>query len=98
VKLLLVYLPSFILTDEQRLLDTMRSLVMLENEKVTLETEIHTVFTAVNDIDAGARPHSFKSTTFVSPQTCAFCNKSIWGLGASGKGFVCTGMPLQVIG
>ena len=76
------------------MLDAMRSLVMLENEKVTLETEIHTVFTAVNDIDAGARPHSFKSTTFVSPQTCAFCNKSIWGLGASGKGFVCTGMPL----
>jgi formin-binding protein 1 len=63
---------------------------MMENEKVTLETEVHTVLSVVRDIDAGARPHSFKSTNFVSPTTCAFCNKSIWGL-AGGKGFVCTG-------
>lgn len=63
---------------------------LLENEKTTLETEVHTVLTVVRDIDAGARPHSFKSTSFVAPTTCAFCNKSIWGL-AGGKGFICTG-------
>lgn len=58
---------------------------------MTLETEIHTVLSAVQDIDAGARPHSFKSTNFVSPTTCGYCGKSIWGL-AGGKGFVCTGI------
>jgi len=62
----------------------------MENEKVTLETEVHTVLSAVREIEAGARPHSFKSTTFVAPTNCAFCNKSIWGL-AGAKGFICTG-------
>jgi len=66
---------------------------MAQNEKVTLETEIHTVFSAVQDIDAGARPHSFKSTNFMSPTTCGFCQKSIWGLAGGGKGFICTGIP-----
>jgi len=74
----------------------MRALTILENEKTTLETEIHTVFSAVRDIDAGARPHSFKSTSFVSPTTCQFCNKSIWGL-AGGKGFICTGVRSTLI-
>jgi formin-binding protein 1 len=69
-------------------------LALLENEKTTLETEVHTVLTVVRDIDAGAKPHSFKSTSFVAPTTCAFCNKSIWGL-AGGKGFICTGKPSQ---
>lgn len=63
---------------------------MMENDKVTLETEVHTVLSAVRDIDAGAKPHTFKSTTFVTPTNCAFCNKSIWGLAGS-KGFICTG-------
>jgi hypothetical protein len=63
---------------------------MAENEKTTLETEIHTVLSVVRDIDQGARPHNFKSTNFVAPTTCGYCSKSIWGL-AGGKGFVCTG-------
>ena len=69
---------------------------MAENEKTTLETEIHTVLSVVRDIDQGARPHNFKSTNFVAPTTCGYCSKSIWGL-AGGKGFVCTGSrsPLQ---
>jgi len=66
---------------------------MAENEKVTLETEIHTVFSAVPDIDAGARPHSFNGTNFMSPTTCDFCQKSIWGLAGGGKGFTCSGIP-----
>ena len=68
---------------------------MAENEKITLETEIHTVFSVVRDIDQGARPHSFKGTNFVAPTTCGYCSKNIWGL-AGGKGFVCTGTPTRI--
>ncbi|OLL23196.1 Protein BZZ1 [Neolecta irregularis DAH-3] len=66
------------------LVETIHATAFLENKALIFETEIAVITEAVEDIDAGAKPHSFKATSFTIPTACDFCKGTIWGLSRHG--------------
>lgn len=59
-----------------------------ERRRITAETEISTITTAVGDISIGMKNHPFTNQTFKIPTNCDLCGERIWGLSA--KGLSCT--------
>ena len=65
-----------------------------ERKRTTAEVEVSTILTAVGDVSAGAKTHTFKNQTFKIPTNCDLCGDRIWGLSAKGLsceecGFTC---------
>lgn len=59
----------------------------IERRKISAETEVLTIVSAVGDVSRGAKNHNFKGQTFKIPTNCDLCGERIWGLSA--KGFDC---------
>lgn len=65
-----------------------------ERKRVTAEVEVGTITSAVGDVSASARNHTFKNQTYKIPTSCDLCGDRLWGLNAKGVsceecGFTC---------
>lgn len=65
-----------------------------ERKRVTAEVEVSTITSAVGDVSASARNHTFKNQTYKIPTSCDLCGDRLWGLNAKGLsceecGFTC---------
>lgn len=69
------------------LLESTRSVIVLEAELSILEAEIATISEAFGGDLGEASPHQFKAHNFTIPATCNFCESKIFGM--SRQGFVC---------
>ncbi|KAH9851537.1 hypothetical protein C2E23DRAFT_829605 [Lenzites betulinus] len=66
-------------------LDAQHELAFYGTSHVVLSTELDTISSALNGDEGAQSPHSFKSSSFSIPTSCAYCKTSIWGLSKQGK-------------
>ncbi|GAA5882744.1 hypothetical protein JCM3774_003252 [Rhodotorula dairenensis] len=65
---------------------------LLELQHSELQASIEIIDAALgDDASTDLRPHEFKGSSFVTPQTCAVCSSSVWG-----KGLKCTKCDMAV--
>lgn len=62
-------------------------LIGADSKRITMETEVETILSAVGDLTRDARSHKFKATSFKIPTACDLCGEKIIGFGS--KGFHC---------
>ncbi|BGP11829.1 Protein BZZ1 [Rhodotorula toruloides] len=59
---------------------------LLELQQSELQASVELIdATLGDDASSDLRPHEFKSSSFVTPSTCAVCESSVWGKGMSCK-------------
>ncbi|KAI0647754.1 hypothetical protein C8Q79DRAFT_951721 [Trametes meyenii] len=66
-------------------LDAQHDLAFYTTSGTVLNTESDTISSALDGDEGAQSPHSFKSSSFSIPITCAYCKSSIWGLSKQGK-------------
>lgn len=71
----------------KNLLNAWDDLVASDSKRITLETEVESILSAVGDLTRDARSHKFKATSFKIPTSCDLCGEKIIGFGS--KGFHC---------
>ncbi|KZO97097.1 hypothetical protein CALVIDRAFT_92966 [Calocera viscosa TUFC12733] len=69
----------------RQIAEASHQVAMLTTTVATLEAEIACVQAALGGDEGGGQPHSWKSSSFSIPTTCAYCDTSIWGLSKQGK-------------
>lgn len=72
----------YLLHDLQNLFTVQHETTLLETVQTAQTSQIELISATLGDsASTGLRPHEFKSTSFVTPQTCAVCEGSVWGKG-----------------
>ncbi|KZT55457.1 hypothetical protein CALCODRAFT_351963 [Calocera cornea HHB12733] len=69
----------------RQIAEASHQMAMLTTSVATLEAEIACIEAALGGDEGGGKPHSWKSSSFSIPTTCAYCDTSIWGLSKQGK-------------
>ncbi|KAK4056390.1 Protein BZZ1 [Microbotryomycetes sp. JL221] len=66
--------------------DIQHEVTMLEIASTECKAQVELIDAALGEQSTvELRPHEFKSSSFVTPQTCAVCASSVWGKGMSCK-------------
>ncbi|GAA5820358.1 hypothetical protein JCM3770_002781 [Rhodotorula araucariae] len=70
----------------ENLFNVSHETTLLELQQSELRASVELIdATLGEDASTGLRPHEFKHSSFVTPQTCAVCESSVWGKGLSCK-------------